>query len=29
MPDPTHDDSILKLKHDKVFWQFVQTLPRS
>ena len=29
MPDPTHDDSIIKLKHDKAFWQFVQTLPRS
>jgi tetratricopeptide (TPR) repeat protein len=29
MPDPTHDDSIVKLKHDKAFWQFVQTLPQS
>jgi tetratricopeptide (TPR) repeat protein len=28
MPDPTHDDSILKLKHDRGFWSFVQTLPR-
>ena len=29
MPDPTQDDSILKLKKDKSFWAFVQTLPRS
>jgi tetratricopeptide (TPR) repeat protein len=29
MPDPTHDDSIVKLKHDKAFWQFVQNLPHS
>jgi tetratricopeptide (TPR) repeat protein len=26
MPDPTKDDSILKLKSDKNFWAFVQTL---
>jgi hypothetical protein len=29
MPDPTQDDSILKLKDDAEFWAFVQTLPRS
>ena len=29
MPDPTQDDSIVKLKSDKSFWSFVQTLPRS
>jgi tetratricopeptide (TPR) repeat protein len=29
MPDPTHDDSIIKLKHDKSFWDFVLTLPHS
>ena len=28
MPDPTKDDSILKLKKDKAFWAFVQTLPK-
>lgn len=28
MPDPTKDDSILKLKQDKEFWAFVQSLPR-
>jgi tetratricopeptide (TPR) repeat protein len=28
MPDPTIDDSILKLKNDKVFWAFVMTLPQ-
>ena len=28
MPDPTKDDSILKLKKDKAFWTFVQTLPK-
>ena len=27
MPDPTKDDSILKLKKDKEFWAFVQSLP--
>jgi hypothetical protein len=26
MPDPTKDDSILKLKKDKTFWAFVETL---
>ena len=26
LPDPTKDDSILKLKSDKNFWAFVQTL---
>jgi tetratricopeptide (TPR) repeat protein len=26
LPDPTKDDSILKLKNDKSFWAFVQTL---
>ena len=26
LPDPTEDDSILKLKKDKDFWAFVQTL---
>jgi hypothetical protein len=29
MPDPTKDDSILKLKKDKAFWAFVQSLPRN
>jgi tetratricopeptide (TPR) repeat protein len=29
MPDPTKDDSILKLKKDKVFWTFVLALPRN
>ena len=28
-PDPSKDDSILKLKKDKAFWTFVQSLPRS
>lgn len=28
MPDPTKDDSILKLKKDKEFWAFVSTLPK-
>jgi hypothetical protein len=28
LPDPTTDDSILKLKHDKSFWTFVQSLPK-
>jgi hypothetical protein len=27
MPDPTKDESILKLKKDKTFWDFVLTLP--
>jgi hypothetical protein len=26
LPDPTHDDSIQKLKKNKEFWAFVQTL---
>jgi hypothetical protein len=26
MPDPTTDDSIAKLKKDKEFWAFVETL---
>jgi tetratricopeptide (TPR) repeat protein len=26
MPDPTHDDSLLKLKKDAAFWSFVETL---
>jgi tetratricopeptide (TPR) repeat protein len=29
MPDPTHDDSILKLKKDSAFWTFVQGLPKN
>jgi tetratricopeptide (TPR) repeat protein len=29
LPDPTKDDSILKLKKDKAFWEFVQSLPKS
>jgi hypothetical protein len=29
MPDPTKDDSILKLKNNKEFWDWVQTLPKS
>jgi tetratricopeptide (TPR) repeat protein len=29
MPDPTKDDSILKLKRDKAFWAFVLTLPKN
>jgi hypothetical protein len=29
MPDPTKDDSILKLKKDKEFWAFVQALPKN
>lgn len=28
-PDPTKDDSILKLKSDRDFWNFVQSLGRS
>jgi len=28
MPDPTKDDSILKLKRDREFWAFVQSLPK-
>jgi hypothetical protein len=26
MPDPTSDDSILKLKSNQEFWSFVETL---
>jgi hypothetical protein len=29
MPDPMKDDSILKLKKNKAFWAFVQTLSRN
>ncbi len=29
MPDPTKDDSLLKLKKDKEFWTFVAGLPRN
>jgi hypothetical protein len=29
MPDPTQDDSILKLKKDQAFWAFVQALPKN
>jgi len=29
MPDPSKDDSILKLKKDKSFWDFVEKLPKS
>jgi len=29
MPDPTRDDSLLKLKDNGPFWAFVQSLPRS
>jgi tetratricopeptide (TPR) repeat protein len=28
MPDPTTDDSILKLKNDTAFWAFVMALPK-
>ncbi len=28
MPDPTKDDSFLKLKSDRSFWTFVQSLPK-
>ena len=28
MPDPTKDDSILKLKKNEAFWAFVLTLPK-
>jgi hypothetical protein len=28
MPDPTKDDSLLKLKNDKEFWSFVENLPK-
>jgi predicted Zn-dependent protease len=29
MPDPSKNDSILKLKKDKSFWDFVEKLPKS
>jgi tetratricopeptide (TPR) repeat protein len=29
MPDPTQDDSLLKLKDNTAFWSFVTSLPRS
>ncbi|MFC6644933.1 tetratricopeptide repeat protein [Granulicella cerasi] len=29
LPDPRTDDSILKLKGNQEFWQFVQSLPKS
>ena len=29
MPDPTKDDSILKLKKDQEFWKFVLALPKN
>jgi hypothetical protein len=29
MPDPSIDDSIVKLKNDKAFWDFVQSLPKN
>ena len=29
MPDASKDDSFLKLKSDKVFWAFVQSLPKN
>jgi len=29
MPDPSQDDSILKLKKNKDFWAFVQSLPKN
>lgn len=29
MPDPTKDDSILKLKSNAEFWAFVESLPRN
>jgi len=29
MPDPTKDDSILKLKGDAEFWAFVKSLPKN
>jgi tetratricopeptide (TPR) repeat protein len=28
LPDPSKDDSILKLKNNKAFWAFVQSLPK-
>ncbi len=29
LPDPTKDDSLLKLKKNKDFWTFVESLPKS
>jgi hypothetical protein len=29
MPDPTKDNSILKLKKDQEFWKFVLSLPKN
>ena len=29
LPDPTKDDSILKLKKDKAFWTFVESLAKN
>jgi len=29
LPDPTQDDSIMKLKSDRAFWSFVETLQRN
>jgi tetratricopeptide (TPR) repeat protein len=29
LPDPATDDSILKLRNDKTFWAFVESLPKS
>jgi tetratricopeptide (TPR) repeat protein len=29
LPDPTQDDSILKLKNDKPFWLFVESLQKN
>lgn len=29
LPDPTKDDSLLKLKDDKAFWSFVEDLKKS
>jgi tetratricopeptide (TPR) repeat protein len=29
LPDPTRDDSILKLKSDKAFWSFVESLQKN
>jgi tetratricopeptide (TPR) repeat protein len=28
LPDPTKDDSIQKLKKDRPFWTFVESLPK-
>jgi hypothetical protein len=29
LPDPTRDDSLLKLKSDSAFWTFLQSLPKA